>query len=368
MEIHRLWLTDFRNYSTAEVEFAPEGLTILEGGNGQGKTNLLEAIGYCATLRSFRSAPPEALVRQGCTRAIVRADIKRAGLEVLIEAELAQTGRDRVQVNRQALRRAKDLIGTFQVSIFSPDDLSLIKGGPVERRRYLDDTLVSLHPGIERIRTDTERVLRQRNALLKTAGRRATESVVATLDVWDSQLARLGSALAAHRAALADRLNPLLAGGYESLAGGLTTRERLAVPTLTYRYSWQGSLAEALASTRSEDLRRGITTVGPQRDELDVDLAPALPARTHASQGEQRCLALSLRLAAHHLVVEETGESPVLLLDDVFSELDEERTAALLKILPPGQSVLTTAGAVPTGACPAATINIRSGSIRQGSL
>lgn len=370
MEIRRLWLIDYRNYVSTEVSLAPEGLTVLTGGNGQGKTNLLEAIAYTATMRSFRGVPTEALVRQGCTRAVVRADVARAGREVLIEAELVLNGRDRAQVNRQVLRRARDLIGVFQVSVFSPDDLSLVKGGPAERRRYLDETLVSLHPSVEQLRSDVEHVLRQRNTLLKQAGGRATSSVVATLDVWDAQLARLGTSLAAQRESLVQRLGPLVVGAYGGLAGGGTTAEWPTRPILTYRYSWEGLLGDALASKRGEDLRRGVTTVGPQRDELEMSLAGsggALSTRTHASQGEQRSLALALRLAAHHLVIEETGETPVLLLDDVFSELDESRAVALLGLLPPGQSVLATAGPLPPGASPACQLGVQAGSIRPSS-
>lgn len=372
MQIEYLWLTDYRNYRTAEVALAPEGLTVVVGGNGEGKTNLLEAIGYMATTRSFRGAPAEALVRQGCERAVVRADVRRSGREVLIEAELAPSGRDRIQVNRQALRRAKDLIGIFQVSVFSPDDLSIIKAGPSERRRYLDETLVSLQPSVEQLRSDVEHVLRQRNALLRQAGGRGTPSVLSTLDVWDSQLARLGSALASQREALVYRLAPLVRSAYEGLAGGCAGLQRPTSPTLTYRYSWEGLLEDALASKRSEDLRRGVTTTGPQRDELELSLAPpgspAMAARTHISQGEQRSLALALRLAAHRLVMEETGETPVLLLDDVFSELDEARAGALLGLLPPGQSVLTTAGPIPPGATVAAVVKVIAGSVSPGNL
>ncbi|MGH9131659.1 MAG: DNA replication/repair protein RecF [Acidimicrobiales bacterium] len=369
MQIKQLWLGDYRNYVAAEVEFVSEGLTIIRGNNGAGKTNLLEAIGYCATLKSLRGAPADALVRYGCASAIVRAQVCQAGREVLIEAQISPGARDRVQVNRQVLRRARDLVGTFGVSVFSPEDLSLVKSGPSERRRYLDDTLVSLQPGVDRLCSDLDRVLRQRNALLKQAGGRATPEVTATLDVWDAQLSQYGTLLAKKRFQLVERLNQPVAEAYAGLAMGRGDRKWLGELKLTYRYSWEGLLATALASKRKEDLRRGVTTVGPQRDELDIVLgSPALPARTHASQGEQRCLALALRLAAHCLVIAETGETPVLLLDDVFSELDPDRSAALLNLLPAGQSLLSTAGPLPVGIEPTAVLAVRSGSICRESL
>lgn len=361
MWVRHLWLKDYRNYHCTDTELAPEGLTVVTGGNGEGKTNLLEAIGYLATMRSFRGAPGEALVRHGADRAIVRAEIDRDGRDVLIEAELLPVGRDRVQVNRQALRRARDLVGTFGVSVFSPDDLVLVKGGPAERRRFLDDSLVSLQPGMDSLRSEVEQVLRQRGSLLKQAGGRITTSVLATLDVWDAQLARLGTRLVEQRQRLTARLAPAVASAYRGLAEGPQ------VPTLAYRMSWVGDLGETLLARRSEDIRRGVTTVGPQRDDLELALGPDnLPARTHASQGEQRSLCLALRLGVHALVVEETAQTPVLLLDDVFSELDTARSSALLAMLPPGQCVLTTTGDLPTGARASGAVRVHEGRLVVG--
>jgi DNA replication and repair protein RecF len=362
MWAEHLWVQDFRNYSAEEFLPAREGLTVVTGGNGQGKTNLLEAIGYVATARSLRGAPREALIRRGYQRAVIRAEVMRDTRRALFEAELAPNGRDRIQINRQVLRRTSDLCGVFQVSVFSPDDLVLIKGGPVERRRYLDETLSSLKPQIEQLRNDTEHVLRQRNVLLRQAGGRGTPSVLATLDVWDIQLARLGAELAEHREFLVNRLAPLVTSAYATLS------EQSEVVTLSYRSSWKGDLGETLLSQRREDLRRGVTTVGPHRDDLEIALAAgggiedvSLPARTHVSQGEQRCIALALRLGAHALVVEETGESPVLLLDDVFSELDSHRCEKLIHLLPRGQALLTTTGTLPAGTSPAAIVRVQAG-------
>ncbi|MEA2974297.1 MAG: replication and repair protein RecF [Actinomycetota bacterium] len=346
MRLTQLWLTDFRNYTTAELELPP-GLTVVVGDNGAGKTNLLEAVGYLATLESFRGAPSEAMVRQGEERAVVRGTAVRGQREVLVEAEIRVRGRGRVAVNRQPLRRAADLVGALVVSVFSPDDLELVKGGPSARRRYLDDLLVALHPRNDALRRDLERILRQRTALLRDAGGRLSPALAPTLDVWDSKLATVGDALGGARSDLVARLEPALAAAYAGIAGPDARPVGVA-----YDAPWRaGGLAAALAASRVEELRRGVCLVGPHRDELVLTIS-GMPARTHASQGEQRSLALALRLAGHRVVGESLGESPVLLLDDVFSELDESRSQALLDHLPPGQAILTTTGGIPTAATP----------------
>ena len=455
MHLDHLWITDFRNYATAELSPAPSGLTVIIGNNGEGKTNLLEAVGYLATLRSFRGSPPEALIRIGAGQAIVRAEAdqgatagakasaaerqartaqaeasaagqpaRTAGAQasaadppagaqppgakapgakapaarapagaqpppaappaappphrqrhwppgapapalegrparrLLIEAELHNGGRDRVQVNRQPLRRARDLLGALPVTVFAPDDLALIKAGPQGRREYLDDLLVGLHPRNDLLRSDLDRILKQRNALLKQAAGnpRPSEDIITTLDVWDQKLAETGTALADARDALVDRLRPTMAGVYDQLA------ERAAHVAVDYHRSWNGELCAALAAARTEDLRRGITTLGPQRDDLVLTLG-GMPSRTHASQGEQRSLALALRLAGHLLLADELGSPPVLLLDDVFSELDADRSRALLESLPPGQALVTTAGQLPPMAHPETVVRVEGGKI-----
>lgn len=354
MRVDRLWLTDFRNYTSAELAPAPDGLTVVAGANGEGKTNLLEAVAYLATLSSFRGVPGEALVRHGCVRSVVRAEGARDGRRMLLEAELHAGGRDRVFVNRQPLRRARDLLGSLRVTVFSPDDLTLVKGAPGERRRFLDDTLVAVHPRFDALRNDVDRVLRQRGALLKQAGGRSTPEIVGTLDVWDAKLAVAGTALAVAREELVARLEPVVAKAYDQVA------HTSAAVALAAARSWDGPLAEALAAARADDLRRAVTTIGPHRDDLTLSIG-GLPARTHASQGEQRSLALALRLGAHAAVTEATGSTPVLLLDDVFSELDPERSAALLAHLPDGQAILTTAGPLPPTATPAVTVRVSGG-------
>ncbi len=352
MRLRHLWLTDFRSYAEADLELG-DGLTAICGPNGHGKTNILEAVGLLATLDSFRGSPSEALVRAGAARSVVRAEGEREGRDLLIEVELVVGGRTRAQVNRQRLARTRDLLGAIRVSVFAPDDLVLVKGGPGERRRYLDDLLVAEHPARDPLRTELERVLRQRGALLRQAGGRLTPDIEVTLDVWDTKLADVGERVAAARADALDRLAPLLATAYDEVA------ERPSEVRVRYDAPWRASgLAAALLAARRDDLRRGVTTVGPHRDDLVVTLG-GLPARTHASQGEQRSLALALRLAGHRLVSDAAGTPPVLLLDDVFSELDPDRSDALLRSLPEGQTLLTTAGPLPPRARPDQVLDVR---------
>lgn len=376
MYLEHLWLTDFRSYHDAELAPAPEGITVVSGANGEGKTNLLEAIAYLATLRSMRGSPPEALVRSGAAAAgaVLRAQARREGRRLLIEAQLQPGGRDRARVNGLPLRRSADLLGALQATVFSPEDLAVVKGAPQERRDFLDGLLVALHPRHQGTLSEVDRVLRQRNALLKSAGalpRRpgrgggarldVPSEVASTLDVWDHKLAVSGEALASAREQLAADLAPRVATAYGRLARAVAHRGRSAV-SLRYRRSWPGALGDALAAARADDLRRGVTSVGPHRDDLDLHVGD-LPARSHASQGEQRSLALALRLGGHHLVSGEIGSSPVLLLDDVFSELDADRSDALLACLPPGQAILTTAGEAPPGAVVAARVRVEEGKV-----
>jgi DNA replication and repair protein RecF len=367
MYLEHLTLTDFRSYQDAEFTPAPAGITVVTGPNGAGKTNLIEAVAYLASLRSLRGSPPAALIRAGCDQAVLRSRVRRDGRLVTIDAELHAAGWDRVQVNQQALRRTRDLLGALQVTVFSPDDLALVKGGPAGRREYLDDLMVARHPRRDQLLTELERVLKQRNALLKSVfstgwrpGRPLAEDVRVTLDVWDSKLVAVGQDLVAARRALAAELAPYVHDAYTALASGSAAPGRLTTG-LDYQVSWVGGLAEALSAAREDDLRRGVTTVGPQRDDLVLSIGE-LAARTHASQGEQRTLALALRLAGHRLVGAAVGSPPVLLLDDVFSELDPGRAEALMANLPAlsdTQAVLTTAGALPPGAVAAGAVAAR---------
>jgi DNA replication and repair protein RecF len=245
----------------------------------------------------------------------------------------------------------------MRVTVFAPDDLIMIKGGPAERRRFLDDTLVALKVSYDAMRLELDRVVRQRNTLLKQAGGRMTEEIAVTLDVWDARLAELGDQLGYARATLVARCRPMVAEAYEQLAGTSAPVE------LVYEPEWRRSgLIDALAIAREMDVRRGVSTVGPHRDDVAIGLN-GLPARTHASQGEQRTLALALRLAAHRLVAERTDSTPVLVLDDVLSELDPGRATALLSNLPAGQVVITSASPLPAAAHPERVLRIAAGTV-----
>ncbi|MGH9010978.1 MAG: DNA replication/repair protein RecF [Acidimicrobiia bacterium] len=357
MQLAHLWLTDFRGHQASEVEVGP-GITVFAGGNAQGKTTVLEAVGWLARMSSFRGAPDSALVRVGCERAIVRAEIVPAnrGPDVrpdLIEAEIAAAGRNRVLLNRKPLPRARDLLGSLRVTVFAPDDLRLVKAGPAERRAELDDLLVALSPRYDAVQSDYDRVLKHRSAWLRTWSRADDP---ATLDVWDEQLVRAGAELVRGRLKLLDRLAAPLGKAYGDVAGAA------ADVSGAYEAAWAGDapldetrldevaplLAEAVSRSRSADLERRLTLIGPHRDDwrLSID---GLDARRFASQGEQRSLALAVRLAGHVLISEVVGEPPVLLLDDVFSELDETRANNLVAHMPIAQALVTTAGTLPPG-------------------
>ena len=357
MRLGHLWLTDFRGHQASEVEVGP-GITVFAGGNAQGKTTVLEAVGWLARMSSFRGAPDSALVRVGADRAIVRAEIVPAGRGPdvrpdLIEAEIAAAGRNRVLLNRKPLPRARDLLGSLRVTVFAPDDLRLVKAGPAERRVELDDLLVALSPRYDAVQSDYERVLKHRNAWLRTWSRADDP---ATLDVWDEQLVRAGSELVRGRLKLLDRLAAPLGKAYGDVAGAA------ADVAGAYEAAWADDapldetrledvaplLAEAVARSRPADLERRLTLVGPHRDDwrLSID---GLDARRFASQGEQRSLALAVRLAGHVVISDVVGEPPVLLLDDVFSELDETRANNLVAHMPIAQALVTTAGTLPPG-------------------
>ncbi len=357
MAVITLWLSDFRCFDETVFEPHPHGLTVLRGQNGDGKTSILEAVAWLATQRSFRSAAREALVRAGSDRAVLRAEASAAGRRLLVEAELPVAGPARVQVNRQPARRRADLGQAIRVSVFSTDDLGLVQGPPGNRRDYLDDVLVGRHPRFEALVSEVERILRQRGAVLRQANGRPDTDTERTLDVWDTRLASSGEDLADARQELTVALQPLVAEAYGRLAGPPSSDEQVR---LGYRRSWEGPLADALHGARREDLRRQLTSSGPHRDELEITVG-GRPARTHASQGEQRSVALSLRLATHRLATIQFDEAPVLLLDDVFSELDPYRASALVEQLPPGQVLLTTAVEPPPAVTAARVVEVSGG-------
>ena len=360
MYLTRLALTDFRSYADTSVELGP-GVTTFTGLNGEGKTNLVEAVGYLATLGSHRVATDAPLVRQGAERAVVRAAVTGIGGSTLVEVELNPGRANRVRLNRAPLPRPRDILGTVRTVLFAPEDLALVKGDPGDRRRFLDDLLVATAPRYAGVRADYERVLRQRTALLKSAGARghlrgaARESVTATLDTWDAQLARAGAPLLAGRMRLVAALRPHVSTAYDAVSGdhsgdgsdGSAISYRACVDAIgpdDQPPVVEAAILKALAGVRASELDRGVCLVGPHRDELELSIR-GLPARGYASHGESWSLALALRLASFALL-REGGEDPVLILDDVFAELDAGRRERLAVLVASAEQVLITA-AVP---------------------
>jgi DNA replication and repair protein RecF len=355
VSVRYLELADFRIFRAVQIDLEPEGTTVITGSNGTGKTSVLEALAYLGTRRSFRRAPPEAMVRTGAESAIVRAELEAPDSPTLVEAQILPAGRSRTRVNRKAVNGRRELGAAAPCTIFSPEDLVIVSGGPKGRRDVLDDALAVLDAEGARAADETERVLRQRAALLRQSGGRAGTEVTATLDVWDQRLADAGKVLVAARERLVTDLDPLVATAYSHLAGVGDT----VLTVQRYIRSWEGDLLDALGASRTSDLRRGVNTVGPHRDDLLLEIE-GREARTHASQGEQRCMALALRLGVHQLIRTRTALVPTLLLDDVFSELDPARSRALVAELPGGQSILTTAAPLPEGIAVARLLPVQS--------
>lgn len=363
MFLEKLELRHFRNYENAEIAFPNSGVIVFRGRNGQGKTNMLEAVGYVTSLHSFRAPSNNALVRMGAENAILRALGCREQRELLVEAEIAGTsGRTRTQVNKQPLRRSADFADVFNSVVFAPDDLTLVKGGPSERRGYVDGLLASCDKRAGQLLSDIDRVLKQRNTLLRQAGGRLSGDIAHTLDVWDQRLADFGETLGNEREELVNKLRPLVEQAYIDISDAAWSTISLKIQTEWRERDGQRGLLSALQDARSHDVARGVTTVGTHRDELQM-LINDLPARTHASQGEQRTLALALRLAAYRYIARVLNDPPVLLLDDVFSELDDGRSRKLLSYLTGGQMFLTTATDLPRGVEWAAMFEIENGKV-----
>ena len=342
MRLAWLDLANFRSYSVLRWEPDPE-VNVIVGPNGAGKTNLLEAIGYLTTLRSLRGAGDDAVVRSGEQAAVVRGETERGDSTALVELEISARGRNRVLVNKRRPNRVADLLGEVRAVTFLPDDLDLVKRGPAHRRQLLDDLSVQLNPTAALDLSEFERALRQRNSLLRQSHGRDPDPV--TLAVWDTRMSQAGARVVLRRRTAMSAIAARVTDSYEQLAG-----ERTEVG-MSYQTTWGDgddetsvarALEEALERSRRADRDRRTTTVGPHRDEPLLFIGRR-PARTLASQGEQRTLALSLRLAAFGAVADVIGEQPLLLLDDVFSELDMRRATALRAALPVAQVFVTTA-------------------------
>ncbi len=379
MHLSRLSLTDFRSYATADVALAP-GVTVLLGRNGQGKTNLVEAAGYVATLGSHRVAQDAPLVRAGAETAVIRATVVRDGHETLVELEVIPGRANKARLNRSPVTRQRDVLGSLRTVLFAPEDLALVKGDPSERRRMLDDLLVARQPRWAGVRADYDRALRQRNALLRStaplwraasrpgrgSGPRlapgesledARASALATLTVFDTHLAQIGGALVYARLRLLRDLRPYLAEAYATISDSSTRAEA------TYRSSLvagtpvataiadgevpeQEQVVQAMLSSmeevRTQEQERGVSLVGPHRDDVLLTLGD-LPAKGYASHGESWSLALGLRLAGFALLRHDLGTDPVLVLDDVFAELDSGRRERLADLVADCEQVLVTA-------------------------
>jgi len=359
VHVAHLSLTDFRSYPGLELALEP-GVTSLVGPNGQGKTNLVEAIGYAATLSSHRVSSDAPLVRLGAERSIVRVAVVRDERSTLVELEITPGKANRARINRSPVPRAREVLGLLRTVLFAPEDLALVKGDPAERRRFLDDLLAARAPRFAAVRADYERVLKQRTALLKSAGSaiRRGQGDVRTLDVWDAHLATAGAELLAGRLRLVDDLAAPVGSAYAQVS------DRQGEAVLSYRSALgddlveqvrgaagggrellQARLLEATGRMRSQELERGVCLVGPHRDDLVLFLGP-FPAKGYASHGESWSYALALRLASYELLRRESGGDPVLVLDDVFAELDAGRRDRLAALVRGAEQVLVTA-AVP---------------------
>jgi DNA replication and repair protein RecF len=356
VHVTHLGLVDFRSYGTVELDLAA-GVTTFVGANGQGKTNLVEAIGYACSLRSHRVATDLPLVRRGAQRAIVRVHADRGGRAVVVELEITPGRANRARVNHSPVPRQRDVLGQVSRVLFAPEDLFLVKGDPGERRTYLDELTVALAPRFDAVLSDLERVLKQRNSLLKSAsalrggGSRSRSAAEATLSIWDDQLAALSAEVILARAALVQRLGPPLSGAYRAVAPGdsdpLAHIEYVpGVPDAVGlgRHELEDQVRRSLHARRDEEFARGITLVGPHRDELAVTLH-GMPVRGYASHGESWSMALALRLASYDIVRAESGPGgePVLILDDVFAELDADRRERLAGAIADVEQVLITA-------------------------
>lgn len=356
MHVRRVELVDFRSYPQLGLDLEP-GANVLVGPNGTGKTNLVEALGYVATLSSHRVATDAPLVRAGAASAVIRCHVVHDGRELLVELEIVPGKANRARLGRSPMRRARDVAGALKLVLFAPEDLELVRGDPGARRRYLDDLLLTRQPRFAAVCGDYERVLKQRNALLRTASlarRAGSDADLSTLDVWDAHLARYGGELLAGRLRLVGALAPHVSASYAAVAGaepggedaGLSYRCALPAPLPDDATELTAALAAALAEARTSEIERGTTLVGPHRDDLLLSLgrgsgAEPMPVKGYASHGESWSFAVALRLASYQLLRAD-GTEPVLVLDDVFAELDTGRRERLARSVADATQTLVT--------------------------
>jgi DNA replication and repair protein RecF len=357
MYVRRLALTDFRSWPQVDLELE-SGRTVFVGPNGFGKTNLVEALWYSSTLGSHRVASDAPLIRAGAERAVVSTIVVNDGRELAVDLEITAGRANKARLNRSPVRSAREVLGALRAVLFAPEDLALVRGDPNERRRYLDELATTRRPRIAAVRADYDKVLRQRSALLKAAGaarHRGDRSVLDTLDVWDGHLASHGAQLIAARVELVHQLAPEVEKAYQLLApssrpaaiqyrSGVDVVENEAAAGNADAEVFEAALLDALARRRDAELDRGVCLVGPHRDDLELRLGDQI-TKGFASHGESWSMALALRLAAYELLRTD-GSDPVLLLDDVFAELDNARRQALANVAANAEQVLVTA-AVP---------------------
>jgi len=349
--VRYLSLIDFRSWPAVDVPLQ-RGVNVLVGRNGTGKTNLMEALGYLATLGSHRVATDAPLIRTGAGRAILRVAVVSDGRELLLEMEIARDRRNTARINRAPLTRTRDLLGVLRTVLFAPEDLALVRGDPTERRRFLDEVLVMRAPRLAGVRADYDRVLKQRNALLKSAGAARRTGDLSTLDAWDEHLVGAGTELVHARLSLVAQLRRHVAAAYADVAGAdqqvdvvyrstIPRGDQPGVVAVPERAALAEAMLAELARVRPRELERGISLVGPHRDDLDL-LLRGDPAKGYASHGESWSFALALRLASFALLRAD-GVDPVLILDDVFAELDTGRRGRLAGLVADAEQVLITA-------------------------
>lgn len=387
MFVKRVRLTNFRNYKSVEIELSP-GVNLLHGSNGQGKTNLVEAVNFFASLSSHRVAGTTPLIKQGEQTAIISVELAHEDRELLLEFELNADSPNRARLNKSPTAKPRDILGYLNSVIFAPEDIDIVKRDPTNRRAFIDQLIVQFTPRMLGVYSDYERVLKQRNTLLKSARTTGTKGeALSTLSAWDESLVKLGSEIIAARVAIAEKLSPKLIANYQAIAKsnnepkmyikssilGAAIAEPEEIDDNQYletadRDQITKLFAEKLASVRPKELERGITLVGPHRDDLVLVLG-SLPAKGYASHGESWSYALALRLASLEILRAESRlGDPILILDDVFAELDADRRFKLAELVQGNEQVIITAAVIEDvpGTLIAKRLSVVSGEITNG--